>query len=112
MGALGLFSMDMNASAQNLLLGVIPIPTKLRKNALRKYIEMIKADDYLIEDFSVYNLKSKEVMQALYVRGFNVYGQRKFAINEMQDLLKCWLEFSKHVKSETLFLLAPIILWW
>ena len=110
--ALGLFSVDMNIAAQNQMLGIIPVPSQLRKRALKKYIEMIKADDYLIEDFSVYNLKSKEVLQALYVRGFNVYGDKKFTINEMQELLKCWLQFSKSVKSETLRLLAPIILWW
>ena len=109
---LGLFSLSMSTAAQTKLLGFVPVPRKMRMKALRKYMQMIRADDELIADFSVYNLKTKELQQALYVRGFNVYGEHKLTVNELQELLKAWIQFSRSVRTETLFLLAPAVLWW
>lgn len=109
---LGLFSFSMTIAAQSKLFGFVPVPRKLRMKALRKYMQMIRADDELIADCSVYNLKTKELQQALYVRGFNVYGEHKLSVNDLQELLKAWVHFSRGVKTETLFLLAPAILWW
>jgi hypothetical protein len=90
-------------------------PEWVRIRGLKAYLQQIRYDDLYIRHFGVSHMTLEEIMQALYVRGFNVHeqGQMKFfSLNELQELMASWIQFTSKVKSDCLVVFAQTLLWW
>ncbi|KAL0487398.1 LETM1 domain-containing protein YLH47, mitochondrial [Acrasis kona] len=87
----------------------------IKRAGLKDYLEMMKYDDIYIKHFGVKQMTLWELLQALYVRGLNVHEQgdmKKFTVEELQELMSAWTQFSANVKSDSLKVFAQTLLWW
>jgi len=79
----------------------------IKSRYLERRFRQLKSDDHLVREFTTEAMRREELVEALYMRGFDIKGYEEFfSFVQLSDIMNAWLRFSERTSNSMLYMLA------